>query len=127
MCGRPLLLSVRQFSCTFRKPLLRSDEPGIERERLPEEKNGTLVLIECSEIPPPIDQHGRVDGQHLEVYYVIFLEPKCAVSQTTGLQAHIGQIVKALVACEVENESSRNKLIVLGDPPGQLLARWVGQ
>ena len=127
MCGRLLLLSARQFSCTFRKSLLRSGEPGIERERLPEESNGTLVLIECSEIPSTIDQHGRVHGQHLEVYYVIFLEPQGAVSQTTGLQAHVGQIVKALVACEVENESSRNKLIVLSDPPGQLLASWVGQ
>jgi hypothetical protein len=70
-----LLLSARQFSCAFRKPLLRSREPGVERERLPEESNGTLVLIECSEIPSTIDEHGRVDGQHLEVYYVVFLEP----------------------------------------------------
>ena len=98
MCGRPLLLSARQFSCAFRKPLLRSGESGIERERLPEESSGTLVLIECSEIPSTIDQHGRVDGQHLEVYYVIFLEPQRAVSQTTGLQAHVRQVVKALVA-----------------------------
>ena len=91
-------LSARQFSCAFRKPLLGSGEPGIERERLPEESHRALVLIECSEIPPTIDQHGRVDGQHLEVYYVIFLKPQGAVSQTTDLQAHVRQVVKALVA-----------------------------
>jgi hypothetical protein len=118
MCGRLLLLSARQFSCTFREPLLRSGESGIERERLPEESNGTLVLIECCEIPSTIDQHGRVDRQHLEVYYVIFLEPEGAVSQTTGLQAHVRQVVKALVPREVENESLRNKLKVLSDPLG---------
>src|ERR1700694_256665 len=106
------LLSARQFSSTFRKPLLRRGEPGIERERLPEESNGTLGLIECSEILPPIDQHGGVDRQHLEVYYVIFVEPEGAVSQATGLQARVRQVVKALVAREVENESLRNKLIV---------------
>ena len=116
MCGLLLLLSARQFSCTFRKPLLRSGESGIERERLPEQGSGTLVLIECSEIPSTIDQHGRVDRQHFEVYDVIFLEPKGAVGQTTGLQAHVRQVVKALVPREVENESLRNKLIVLSDP-----------
>ena len=88
---RLLLLSARQLSCTFRKSLLCSGESGIERERLPEESNGTLVLIECSEIPPTIDQYRRVDGQHLEVQDVSFLEPQGAVSQTTGLQAHIGE------------------------------------
>ena len=61
MCGRLLLLSARQFSCAFRKPLSRSGEPGIEPERLPEESNGALVLIECSEVSPAIDQHGRID------------------------------------------------------------------
>ena len=62
MYGRILLLSARQFSCTFCEPLLRSGEFGIERERMPEESSGPVVLIECSEIPPTIDQHGRVDG-----------------------------------------------------------------
>ena len=127
MCVRLLLLSALQFSCTFRKLLLRSGEPGIERERLPEESNGTLVLIECSKIPSTIDQHGGVDRQHLEVYYVIFVEPEGAVSQTTGLQAHVRQVVKTRVAREVENESLRNKLIVLSDPPGQFPTSCVGQ
>src|SRR5438094_757666 len=98
-----LLLSARQFSGAFRKPLLRRPEPGIEPERLPEESDGALVLIECSEISPAIDQHGRVDGQHLEVYYVVFLEPQSAVSQATGLQAYVRRVMKALVTCEVEN------------------------
>src|SRR6266508_4847966 len=127
MCRRLLVLSARQLSRTFRQPLLRSGEPGIERERLAEESNGTLVLIECSEIPSTIDQHGRVDRQHLKVYYVFFLKPQGAISQTTGLQAHVRQVVKALVAREVENESLRNKLKVLSDPPGQLLTSCVGQ
>src|SRR5438309_11740779 len=113
-----LLLSARQFSCTFRKPLPRSGKPGIERERLPEESNGTLVLIECSQIPSTIDHHGGIDRQHLEVYYVIFLKPQGAVSQATGLQAHVRQVVKALVVREGKKESTRNKLLASSEPPG---------
>src|SRR5439155_3760990 len=122
-----LLLSARQFSGTFLKSLPRSREPGIERERLPEERNGTLGLIECSEIPPTIDQHARVDGQDLEVNYVIFLEPQGAVSQATRLQRRVRGVVKALVARGAENEPLRNKLIVLPDPHGQFPTRFVGE
>src|SRR6266545_5917507 len=127
MCRRLLVLSARQLSRTFRQPLLRSGEPGIERERLAEESNSTLVLIECSEIPSTIDQHGRVDRQHLEVNYVIFLKPQGAVSQATRLQRRVRQVAKALVAREIENKPLRNKLIVLPDPHGQFPTRFVGE
>src|SRR6266496_4745418 len=127
MCGRLLLLSARKFSCTFRKPLSRRGEPGIERKRLPEERNSTLVLIECSEIPSTIDQHGRIDRQHLEVNYVIFLKPQSSVSQATRLQPCVRGVVKALVARGAENEPLRKKLVVLTEPPGKFRAAFTGK
>ena len=51
-------------------------ELRIECARLPEESNRALGLIECSEIPPTINQHGSIDWEHLEAYYVIFLKPQ---------------------------------------------------
>jgi hypothetical protein len=121
-----LVLSARQFSRTFRKPPPRGGELGIERERLLKESNGALMLIECSEIPSTIGEHGRVNGQHLDVYHVVFLKPPGAVGQATGLQAHVRRVMKAPVGGQIENESPGNKLIVLSEPRGQFPALFAG-
>ena len=90
-----IMLGSSQFRCAFRESFSRRSESGIQCERLLEDSNRALVLIEQREIASSVDEHGCVCGQHLELNHVVVLKLQRPISQTAGLQLSLWRILKS--------------------------------